>query len=90
VGIRRWLRRIERSSRESADTMVLLDTETGEQFEAPRDAFLRMLASLGDEEPEPQIAPLVDRLDRLVLRDTGERFWFAPTRLMNSEESYED
>ncbi len=75
MGIRRWLRRIERDARESADTIILLDQETGETFEAPKGAFLHVLASLGDEEPDPAIAPLLDRLGRLVVRDTGERFW---------------
>jgi hypothetical protein len=67
--------RIERDARESADTTVLVDEETGEEFEVPKDAFLHVMGSFGDEEPDPEIAPLLDRLDRLVYRNTGERFW---------------
>ncbi len=75
MGIRCWLRRIERDARESADTTVLVDEETGEEFEVPKDAFLRVMGSFGDEEPDPQIAPLLDRLDRLVYLNIGKPFW---------------
>ena len=54
-----------------------MDEETGEVFEAPRAAFLHVLASLDDEEPGPEIAPLLDRVDRLVYRDWGQRFWLT-------------
>jgi hypothetical protein len=78
VGIRRWLRKIERDSRESADTLILLDTQTGEEFEVPRTAFLLILAAFDEEaEVDPVVVPLLDRLDRLVIRDTGERFWLS-------------
>jgi hypothetical protein len=75
MGIRRWLRRIERDARESADTTVLVDTETGEEFEVPKDVFLHVMGSFDDAELDPEIAPLLDRLDRLVYSSTGERFW---------------
>ena len=75
MGIRSWLRRIERDAREAADTTVLVDEETGEEFEVPKDAFLRVMGSFDDAEPDPQISPLLDRLDRLVYSSTGERFW---------------
>jgi hypothetical protein len=67
--------RIERDARKSADTTVLVDEETREEFEVPKDAFLHVIGSFDDEEPDPQIAPLLERLDRLVDRDTGEPFW---------------
>ena len=75
-GLRRWMRRIERDARESSDTFVLIDTQTNETFEVPRTAFLHVLASFDDEEePDPEIAPLLDRLPFLVDRDTGEPFF---------------
>jgi hypothetical protein len=54
---------------------VLLDEESGETFVVSKDAFAYVIASYADEEPAPEIAPLLDRLDRLVYFDTGERFW---------------
>lgn len=80
MGIRRWLRRIERDARESSDMTVLVDEETGEEFEVPKGAFLLAMASFGDEEPEPEMAPLLDRLDRLVYRDTSEPFFVSDMR----------
>jgi len=86
------VRKVERGARESSGEIVLLDEESGEQFVVSRDAFLRVLASFGDDggDLDPEVAPLLDRLDRLVVRDSGERFWLAPTRLMNAEEGYEE
>jgi hypothetical protein len=75
MGLRRWLRRMERDAREAVDTTVLVDGKTGEEFEVPKDAFLHVMASFGDEAPEPQIAEILDCLDRLVYRETGEPFW---------------
>ncbi len=76
MGLRRWLRRIERDSRETADTFVLLDTETGEEFEVPKSAFLLVLAAYDEEaKVDPKVVPLLGRLDRLVDRDTGEPFF---------------
>ncbi len=80
MGIRRWLRRIERDARESADTTVLVDQETGEEFEVSKHVFLHVMGSFNGEEPDPEITPLLDRLDQLVYRDTGERFWLADMR----------
>ena len=74
MALRRWLRRIERDARASADTYILVDEETGEEFEAPKGAFLRVLCAT-EEEPDPAIAPLLDRLERLYYLDSGERFW---------------
>ena len=73
--LRGWIRRAERAAKEASGTITLLDEESGETFVVPRDAFAYVIASYADEEPDPQIAPLLDRLDRLVYRDTGERFW---------------
>jgi hypothetical protein len=78
--LKHTLRRIERDARESADTTVLIDTETGEAFEVSKGAFLHVMGSFGDEEPDPEIAPLLDRLDRLVYRDTGELFFVSDMR----------
>ncbi len=82
MGIRRWLRRVERDSKESADTMTLLDTETGEEFEVPRYAALYVLASSLDDEEDvyreyPWMRPLGPRLHRLVDRDSGEPFFLS-------------
>jgi hypothetical protein len=74
-GLRRWLRRVERDSKESSDRMILLDTETGEEFSVPSNAFLLVLEVAAGGEPDPRVQPLLDRLDRLVDRDTGEPFW---------------
>jgi hypothetical protein len=74
-GLRRWVRRIERDARGAGDTMTLVDTETNETFEVPKTAFLHVIGSFDDEEPDPETAPLLERLDRLVDRDTGEPFW---------------
>jgi hypothetical protein len=75
MGIRRWLRRIERDARESADTCVLLDERTGEEFEVPKDVFLHVMGAFAGDEPDPKIAQILDRLDRLVYRDSGQPFW---------------
>jgi hypothetical protein len=75
-GLRRWVRNLERTSRETDDMIVLVDVETNQTFSVPKTAFLDVLASFADEEePDPEMAPLLERLDRLVARDTGERFW---------------
>ena len=77
-GLRRWARNLERDARATSGSMTLVDTESGEEFSVPKDAFLLVLASFNDEaEVDPEIQPLLDRLDRLVDRDTGERFWLA-------------
>ncbi len=81
MGIRRWLRRIERDAKESGDTMTLIDTETGEEFEVPKTAFLLVLAAFDEEaEVDPKVVPLLGRLDRLVDRDTGEPFFLSDMR----------
>jgi hypothetical protein len=81
MGIRRWLRRIERDSKDARDTVILLDVESGEEIEAPRDVFLRILASAyHEEEPDPEIVPLLHRLDRLVFRDNGEPVFLEDMR----------
>jgi hypothetical protein len=54
---------------------VLVDEDTGEEFEASKDAFLRAMGAFGDEELDPQIAPLLGRLDRLVYRESGQPFF---------------
>jgi hypothetical protein len=59
---------------------VLVDTQSGEEFEVPKTVFLHVIASFDDEEPDPQIEPLLDRLDRLVDRDTGEPFFLKDMR----------
>jgi hypothetical protein len=77
-GLRRWMRRVEAISKETNGRIVLLDTETNETFEVPKSAFLYVIASFDDDyEPAPEIAQLLPRLDRLVNRDTGERFWLS-------------
>jgi hypothetical protein len=80
MGIRRWLRRVERDSKESADTIWLIDTETGEEIEAPRNVFLLILEAATSEEPDPAVAPILDRLDRLVYRDNGEQVFLSDMR----------
>ncbi len=80
MGIKRWLRRIERDARESADTTVLVDEGTGETFEVPKDAFLRVMGSFNGEEPDPEIVQILDRLDRLVYRDNGQPFFLSDMR----------
>jgi hypothetical protein len=98
MGIRRWLRRIERDSKETADTMTLLDTETGEEFKVPRYAALDVLANaLVDEEDVydryPWMKPILPRLNRLVDRDSGQPFFLEDMRhtsraAANTEEGY--
>jgi hypothetical protein len=89
VGLRRWLKRVERDSKESSGTYTLIDTETGEEFEVPRDAGMLVIAhALEDEEDVyslyPWMRPLGSRLHRLVDRDTGEPFFLYPTRTATS------
>jgi hypothetical protein len=93
MGIRRWLRRIERDAKETSGTFVLVDVESGEEFEVPRYAALDVLANaLVDEEDVylsyPWMKPILPRLNRPVDdRDTGEPFWLYPTRTAaNTEE----
>jgi hypothetical protein len=56
---------------------VLVDSETGEEYEAPEDIFLRVMGALGSEEPEPDplVAEIIDRLNWLYYRESGEAFW---------------
>jgi hypothetical protein len=77
MGIRSWLKRVERDAREAADTMWLVDVGTGEEFEVPNDMFLRIIGSFEDEEDEmdPLVAKLMPRLENLYCKDNGERFW---------------
>jgi hypothetical protein len=86
-GLRRWLRRIERDSRETSDTSTLLDVESGEEIEAPRNAFLLILEAATSEEPDPAVAPLLDRLDRLVHRDNGEPVFLSDMRFSGKSAS---
>jgi hypothetical protein len=102
-GLRRWARNLERDARESVDTYVLLDTETGEEFEVPKNAGLLVIANaLVDEEDlyqmYPWMEPLGPRLHRLVDRDTGDPFFLedirhtgkAASNTMREEDSYEE
>jgi hypothetical protein len=80
MGIRRWLRRVERDSRESADTITLVDTETGEEFSVPREASLLVMANVLEDEEDlydryPWMKPILPRLNQLVHRDNGEPFF---------------
>jgi hypothetical protein len=91
MGIRRWLRKIERDSRETADMITLVDVESGEEFEMSKGALLEMFVGVldcavnDDKEPDPAIQAILpteddpDKLERLVFRDTGEHFWLYPT-----------
>ncbi len=87
-GLRRWLRRVEHDARESADMIVLVDGETGETFQVPHDAFMRVLCAAHGDEPDPEIAPLLDRLQRLVYTDS-EPFWWQPEEYYVQEEGRE-
>ena len=71
-------RRIARlKARAQSTRSVLVDSETGEEYEAPEDIFLRVMGSLGGEEPEPDplVAEIIDRLNWLYYRESGELFW---------------
>ena len=93
--LRHWIRRAEKAARASSDEVVLLDEESGETFQVPRDAFPRVLGSLMVEDPDPDVAQILDRLDRLVYPD-GTRFWLedmrwsGKTAANTKEESYEE
>jgi hypothetical protein len=84
MGLRRWLRRIEHDARESAGTCILVDEETSEEFKVPQDAFMRVLCAT-EEEPDPQIAPLLDRLQRLFYTN-GDPFWWQPEECYMQQE----
>ena len=98
-GLRHWIRRAERAARASSDEITLLDEESGETFQVPRDAFPRVLGSLMVEDPDDDVAQILDRLDRLVYPD-GTRFWLEDMRwsnktagsgkMANTEEGYEE
>ena len=71
-------RRIARlKARAQATRSVLVDSETGQEYEAPEDIFLRVMGSLGGEEPEPDplVAEIIGRLNWLYYRESGEPFW---------------
>ena len=95
-GLRGWIRRAERAAKASSDEIKLLDEESGETFQVPRDAFPKVLGSLMVEDPDDDVAQILDRLDRLVYFDTGERFWLEDMRWSNKtaanteKESYEE
>jgi len=84
------MRRIERDARESSGTYILVDEETGEEFEVPNDAFLRVLCA-DEGEPNPSIEAILPteddpyRLERLYY-DGGKPFWLYPTRRMNANQ----
>ncbi len=89
-GLRRWVRRLEHSSREMAGTIILMDEETGAEFEVPKGAFFLVLDAAVGEAPDPTIEAILpteddpDRLQRLYYTN-GEPFWLYPTRLANTE-----
>ncbi len=79
------MRNLERSAKESSGTFMLLDVETGEEFEVPRDAGMLMIAHALDDEEDvydryPWMRPLGPRLHRLVVRDSGEPFFLEDMR----------
>jgi hypothetical protein len=84
-GLRRWMRRVEHDAIESADMTVLVDEETGEEFKVPHDAFLRVLCAAHGDEPDPEIAPLLDRLQRLFYTN-GDPFWWQPAECYAQED----
>ena len=77
MGLRRWMRHLERDASETADTTILVDEEACETFSVPQDAFIRVMVAVHDGEPDPEIAPLLDRLQRLFYTN-GEPFWWQP------------
>ena len=71
-------RRIARlKARAQATRSVLVDSETGQEYEAPEHIFLRVVGALGGEEPEPDplVAEIIGRLNWLYYRESGEPFW---------------
>ena len=82
-GLRGWIRRAERAAKASSDEIVLIDERDGQTFEVPKDAFPRVLGSLMVEDPDPDVAQILDRLDHLVYRDSGARFWLEDMRWSN-------
>jgi hypothetical protein len=79
-GLRRWARNLERGAKESADTMTLLDTETHETFEVPRNAGLLVIANVLKDEEDlyheyPWMKEVLPRLNQLVHRDNGSPFF---------------
>jgi hypothetical protein len=85
VNLRGWLRKIERDSKESADTIVVVDSENGDEIEVPRNAGLYVIANALEDEEDvyreyPWMKEFLPRLDRLVLRDSGEPFFLEDLR----------
>jgi hypothetical protein len=75
VGLKDRIRRIERG--EQGDHFVLVNERTGEEFRVPRDAFLRVLGAVLEEEGVDELADMLSpHLHELVDKDTGQRFWF--------------
>jgi hypothetical protein len=86
MGIRRWLRRVERDSRETSEWVVLIDERDGSTHQVPRDAFLQILGSLEPDvmntpeeersELEPWMLEVLPRLQHLYFTD-GSPFWLS-------------
>ena len=75
MGLKDPIRRIERG--EQGDHFVLVNERTGEEFRVPRDAFLRVLGALFEEEGVDEVDDMLSpHLHELVYQDTGQRFWF--------------
>jgi hypothetical protein len=75
VGLKGRIRTIERG--EQGDLVVLVTERTGEEFRVPRDAFLRVLGAVLEEEGVDELADMLSpHLLDLVDKDTGQRFWF--------------
>ncbi len=75
MGLKDRIRRIEHG--EQRDHVVLVNERTGEEFRVPRDAFLRVLGAVLEEEGVDELADMLSpHLHELVDKDTGQRFWF--------------
>ncbi len=54
-----------------------MNERTGEEFRAPRDAFLRVLGTLFEEKGVDELTDMLSPHVRdLVYQDTGQKFWF--------------
>ena len=75
MGLKDRIRRIKRG--EQGDHFVLVNERTGEEFRVPRDAFLRVLGAVFEEEGVDELADMLSpHVHELVDQDTGQRFWF--------------
>ncbi len=83
MNLRHWIKRLEAATRDT-NTMILVDERNGKEYQVPNTAFIEVLGAAATGEVDESIAELVDEIEadrdllyHLVIRDTGDPFWWT-------------